>query len=47
MLHDPARHEALLTRAWDESLARRAIYLWDCIRGRSAFPTLDVFYAPA
>ena len=24
-----------------------AIYLWDCIRGCSAFPTLDVFYAPA
>ena len=22
-----------------------AIYLWDCLRGQSAFPTLDVFYA--
>lgn len=22
-----------------------AIYLWDCLRGRAAFPTLDVFYA--
>lgn len=21
-----------------------AIYLWDCLRGRAAFPTLDVFY---
>ncbi len=25
-----------------------AIYLWDCLRGRASFPTLDVFYgAPA
>lgn len=24
-----------------------AIYLWDCLRARSAFPTLDVFYADA
>jgi hypothetical protein len=24
-----------------------AIYLWDCIRGKAAFPTLDVFYAAA
>lgn len=23
-----------------------AIYLWDCIQARSAFPTLDVFYPP-
>jgi hypothetical protein len=22
-----------------------AIYLWDCLRGQAAFPTLDVFYA--
>jgi hypothetical protein len=22
-----------------------AVYLWDCIRGRAAFPTIDVFYA--
>jgi hypothetical protein len=22
-----------------------AIYLWDCLRGRSAFPTLDVFFS--
>jgi len=22
-----------------------AVYLWDCIRGRPAFPTIDVFYA--
>ena len=22
------------------------IYLWDCVRERSAFPTLDVFFAP-
>jgi hypothetical protein len=22
-----------------------AIYLWDCLRGEAAFPTLDVFYA--
>ena len=23
-----------------------AIYLWDCIRGSAAFPTLDVFFCP-
>ena len=23
-----------------------AIYLWDCLRGTAAFPTLDVFYGP-
>jgi Lanthionine synthetase C-like protein len=23
-----------------------AIYLWDCLRGEAAFPTLDVFWAP-
>jgi hypothetical protein len=23
-----------------------AIYLWDCLRGRAEFPTLDVFYSP-
>ena len=22
-----------------------AVYLWDCLRGQAAFPTLDVFYA--
>jgi len=24
-----------------------AIYLWDCLRGKAAFPTLDVFYGAA
>jgi len=24
-----------------------AIYLWDCLRGRAQFPTLDVFFAPS
>ena len=24
-----------------------AIYLWDCLRGRAAFPTLDVFWGTA
>jgi hypothetical protein len=24
-----------------------AIYLWDCLRGQAAFPTLDVFYSSA
>ena len=24
-----------------------AVYLWDCIRARPRFPTLDVFYADA
>jgi hypothetical protein len=22
-----------------------AIYLWDCVRAKAQFPTLDVFYA--
>jgi len=22
-----------------------AIYLWDCVRGKTVFPTLDTFYA--
>jgi hypothetical protein len=22
-----------------------AVYLWDCLQGTAAFPTLDVFYA--
>jgi hypothetical protein len=34
-----------LNAAWtgDPGLA---IYLWDCLRGTAAFPTLDVFYGP-
>jgi hypothetical protein len=24
-----------------------AIYLWDCLRGKAAFPTLDAFYGTA
>jgi hypothetical protein len=38
-----ARHGHLRYSLWtgDPGLA---IYLWDCLRGRAAFPTLDVFY---
>jgi lantibiotic modifying enzyme len=38
-----ARHGQLRYSLWtgDPGLA---IYLWDCLRGRAEFPTLDVFY---
>lgn len=41
---DEARYGGLRHSLWtgDEGLA---IYLWDCIRGAAAFPTIDVFYA--
>ena len=51
MLHDPARHEALLPIAWDEPRVRATIarivdatVLRDCLRERAEFPTLDVFF---
>ena len=41
---DERRHGRLRYSLWtgDPGLA---IYLWDCIRGTAAFPTLDVFFA--
>lgn len=41
---DEARFGGLRYSLWtgDPGLA---IFLWDCIRGAAAFPTLDVFYA--
>ena len=41
---DEARYGGLRHSLWtgDEGFA---IYLWDCIRGAAAFPTVDVFYA--
>ena len=44
MDEDEARYGALRYSLWtgDPGLA---IYLWDCIRGAAAFPTIDVFYA--
>jgi len=24
-----------------------AVFLWDCLRGRAEFPTLDIFYGDA
>jgi hypothetical protein len=44
---DEAAHGQLRYSLWtgDPGLA---VYLWDCLRGAAAFPTLDVFYgAPA
>jgi hypothetical protein len=44
---DEAAHGQLRYSLWtgDPGLA---VYLWDCLRGEAAFPTLDVFYgAPA
>jgi hypothetical protein len=40
---DAVAHAQLRYSLWtgDPGLA---IYLWDCLRGRAAFPTLDVFY---
>jgi Lanthionine synthetase C-like protein len=36
-------HGQLRYSLWTGDLGL-AIYLWDCLRGRSAFPTLDTFY---
>ncbi len=43
---DAARYGQLRYSLWtgDPGLA---VYLWDCLRAKSAFPTLDVFFAPA
>ena len=43
MQADAQQHGQLRYSLWtgDPGLA---IYLWDCLRGRAAFPTLDVFY---
>jgi hypothetical protein len=45
MQADAAQYRQLRYSLWtgDPGLA---IYLWDCVRGRAAFPTLDVFYGP-
>ena len=40
---DAARHGQLRYSLWTGDLGL-AVYLWDCLRGRSAFPTLDVFF---
>ncbi len=44
MLHDAARYGHLHYSLWTGD-AGFAIYLWDCLRATSRFPTLDVFYA--
>ena len=41
---DRARFGDLRYSLWTGDLGL-AVYLWDCIRGRAAFPTIDVFYA--
>jgi len=42
---DAATHGRLRHSLWtgDPGVA---VYLWDCLRGEAAFPTLDVFFAP-
>jgi Lanthionine synthetase C-like protein len=43
---DAARYGRLRHSLWtgDPGVA---VYLWDCLRAKAAFPTLDVFFAPA
>jgi hypothetical protein len=41
---DAARYDQLRYSLWTGDPGF-AIYLWDCIRGRAAFPSLDVFFA--
>ncbi|WP_437911764.1 LanC-like protein [Sorangium sp. So ce302] len=43
---DARRYGQLRYSLWTGDLGF-AIYLWDCIRAKPAFPTLDVFYPPA
>jgi hypothetical protein len=43
---DAATHGQLRYSLWTGDLGL-AIYLWDCLRERAAFPTLDVFYGAA
>jgi hypothetical protein len=40
---DAVRHGQMRYSLWTGD-AGFAIYLWDCVRGMAAFPTLDVFY---
>ena len=40
---DALRHTLMRYSLWTGDPGF-AIYLWDCLRGRAAFPTLDVFY---
>ena len=42
---DAARYGRLRFSLWTGDLGL-AIFLWDCIRERAAFPTLDVLFAP-
>ena len=41
---DAKRHGRLRYSLWTGDLGF-AIYLWDCLQGTAAFPTLDVFDA--
>ena len=41
---EAAQHGRLRYTLWTGDLGL-AIYLWDCLRGAAAFPTLDVFFA--
>ena len=41
---DAVRHGQLRYSLWTGDPGF-AVYLWDCLRGKCEFPTLDVFYA--
>ena len=41
---DERRHGQQRYSLWTGDVGL-AIYLWDCLRGRAEFPTLDVFFA--
>ena len=43
---DALAHGQLRYSLWTGDLGF-AIYLWDCLRGEAAFPTLDVFFGTA
>jgi hypothetical protein len=45
MLEHASRYRQLRYSLWTGDPGF-AVYLWDCLRGRAQFPTLDVFYAP-
>lgn len=42
---DAREHAQLRYSLWTGDLGL-AVYLWDCIRARPCFPTLDVFFSP-
>jgi hypothetical protein len=43
LLYEPLRHQALTAAPWKKAKARRACYLFACIRVSAPSPALDVF----